>query len=62
MVGSLGRAKRILEDRVWECILNRYFLSLEILMETWSLCDLCGIGVIKLRDHMGPGRPKIRSS
>jgi len=32
-----------------------------ILMETWSLCDLYGIWVIKLCFHTGPSGTKIRS-
>ena len=54
MIGSLGKARRILEDRVWEYILSRGFLDPKTLVKNWSLCDLCVIRVAKLRDHTGP--------
>lgn len=60
-MGSLGRAKRILEPRFEAYALTRGFLDLKILMDKRLLCNPWGIGVTKLQDHTKPSGPKTGS-
>lgn len=60
-MGSLGRAKRAFEVRVWKYVLSRKTLGLKGLMDTWPLNNLCGIGVNMFGDHKRPSGPTVRS-
>lgn len=62
VMGSLGRARRILKPRVREYLLTRGFLGLRILMEKCLRCNPCRIWVTKLWDHREAKQSQTRST